>query len=99
MHHYTDKSSSVDKGGIVAGPGPTASPRGVPEAPGAMRNAFTDRELADHLGISRKTLQKWRSLGMGPTYLKLGSKVVYRIEDVNAYIQRSLRIPSYSSQR
>jgi predicted DNA-binding transcriptional regulator AlpA len=58
---------------------------------GTMPAAMNDRELAQRLGISRKTLQKWRSLGMGPPYLKLGAKVVYRAEDIEAYIQHCLR--------
>lgn len=67
--------------------------RQTPELRGFWSSlTFNEQELADYLGISRKTLQKWRSLGLGPNYLKLGAKVVYRIEDVNAYIQRSLRI-------
>lgn len=60
-------------------------------ATGSTRGALNDIELANRLGVSRKTLQKWRSLGIGPTYLKLGAKVVYRVEDIEAYVQRSLR--------
>lgn len=60
-------------------------------APSSTRGALTDIELANRLNVSRKTLQKWRSLGLGPTYLKLGAKVVYRIEDVEAYVQNALR--------
>jgi len=58
----------------------------------ASRSFASFSYRTNYLGISRKTLQKWRSLGLGPDYLKLGAKVVYRIEDVNAYIRRSLRI-------
>lgn len=60
-------------------------------APSSTRGALNDIELANRLGVSRKTLQKWRSLGIGPTYLKLGAKVVYRVEDIEAYVQRALR--------
>lgn len=62
-----------------------------PPANSSTRGTLNELELATHLGVSRKTLQKWRSLGLGPTYLKLGAKVVYRIEDIDAYVQRSLR--------
>lgn len=66
----------------------TSSP---PAAASAARpTMMNDLELAAWLGISRKTLQKWRSLGMGPPYLKFGTKVVYRAEDIEAYIQRCL---------
>lgn len=61
-------------------------------SPRVMRFTLNEVELAERLSISRKTLQKWRSLDMGPAYLKLGSKVVYRVEDIEACIKRSLRL-------
>lgn len=66
--------------------------QGSPGLCGAKQFTLSEVELAERLSISRKTLQKWRSLGMGPAYLKLGSKVVYRVEDIEAYIKRSLRL-------
>jgi predicted site-specific integrase-resolvase len=42
-------------------------------------------ELADRWGISHRTLERWRWLGEGPAYLKIGGRVVYRLEDVEAY--------------
>lgn len=92
MSQYTSEPSTADKAGFNRSAGLAAPSAGNPGAPSSMRATFNDQELADHLGISCKTLQKWRSLGLGPDYLKLGAKVVYRIEDVNAYIRRSLRI-------
>lgn len=62
------------------------------QKPARLPEMLNDQELALRLAISRKTLQKWRSLGMGPPYVKLAAKVVYRVEDINAYIQRCLRI-------
>lgn len=92
MSQYASESSPADKAGVNRSAGLAAPSAGNPGVPGPTRATFNDQELADYLGISRKTLQKWRSLGLGPNYLKLGAKVVYRIEDVNTYIQRSLRI-------
>lgn len=66
--------------------------QGIPTQSGPKQYTLNEVELAERLSISRKTLQKWRSLGMGPAYLKLGSKVVYRVEDIEAYIKRSLRL-------
>jgi predicted DNA-binding transcriptional regulator AlpA len=42
-------------------------------------------ELARRWGISPRTLERWRSASEGPTYLKLGGSVAYRLEDVLAY--------------
>lgn len=47
---------------------------------------MTANEVADVLGLSTGTLANWRSLGIGPTYLKLGGRVRYRASNVNAWV-------------
>lgn len=42
-------------------------------------------ELARRWRISPRTLERWRWLGQGPAYLKIGGSVAYREEDVLAY--------------
>ena len=42
-------------------------------------------ELAARWNISHRTLERWRWTGEGPQYVKLGGRVVYRLEDVEAY--------------
>lgn len=34
----------------------------------------TEKEAADLLGIARRTLQRWRSEGDGPAYVRLGQR-------------------------
>lgn len=46
---------------------------------------FSPIDLAIRWKISPRTLERWRYNGDGPTYLKLGSRVVYRLEDIEAY--------------
>lgn len=89
MHH--DLSRSLNGRSAAVSPLPTVTRLDQAKPLAITRATLNDQELAERLGISRKTLQKWRSLGMGPAYLKLGAKVVYRVEDIEAYIQRSLR--------
>lgn len=43
------------------------------------------RELAKRWGISPRTLERWRSIGFGPAFLKLGGRVAYRLADVEAF--------------
>lgn len=38
---------------------------------------MSENELAQKWGISPKTLQRWRSEGRGPRYLKLSKKSSY----------------------
>jgi len=46
---------------------------------------FSPIDLAIRWKISPRTLEGWRYEEKGPTYLKLGSRVVYRLEDIEAY--------------
>lgn len=41
---------------------------------------------AAHTGLSKSTLDKLRVYGGGPTYLKLGRKVVYDAVDLDAWL-------------
>lgn len=42
-------------------------------------------ELGRRWRISHRTLERWRWLRQGPRYLKIGGRVVYRLEDIEAY--------------
>ena len=39
------------------------------------RRVLNENELAQRWGLSPKTLQRWRSEGRGPRYLKLSKRV------------------------
>lgn len=46
--------------------------------------------LADRWQISHKTLERWRYLRVGPDYIKIGGRVVYRIQDVEAFEEQQV---------
>lgn len=48
-------------------------------------------QLADRWDISEASLERWRSEGIGPVFLKLQGRVLYRVEDVEAFEVDSLR--------
>ena len=48
-------------------------------------------ELSRRWSISPRTLERWRWLGQGPRYLKIGGRVVYRLDDVEAYEAQQVR--------
>ncbi len=50
---------------------------------------LTQIELAQRWRISPRTLERWRWLGLGPAYLKIGGRVVYQLEDVEAFEAQS----------
>jgi predicted DNA-binding transcriptional regulator AlpA len=49
------------------------------------------KEAAKILGLSTRTLEKHRSFGTGPQFLKLGGRVVYKIEDLHSWALRGTR--------
>ena len=58
---------------------------------GAMRIAIDENELSQRWGLSVKTLRRWRQEKLGPVHLKLGSRVTYLIEQIEAYERRVSR--------
>lgn len=42
-------------------------------------------DAARFLGISLRTLEKHRTYGTGPIYRKIGGRVVYAVEDLQAW--------------
>lgn len=48
-------------------------------------------DLARRWKISHRTLERWRWAGCGPRYVKIGGRVLYRLEDVEAYEAEGLR--------
>ena len=45
------------------------------------------QEAARFLGISIRTLEKHRTYGTGPTYRKIGGRVLYTIRDLEAWTE------------
>ncbi len=48
-------------------------------------------EAARLLGLSGRTLEKHRTFGTGPVYRKLGGRIVYAVDDLQAWADRGLR--------
>jgi hypothetical protein len=42
-------------------------------------------DLSRRWSISPRTLERWRWLKSGPQYLKIGGRVVYRLDDVVSF--------------
>ena len=50
-------------------------------------SAVTTSDAAKIVGLSESTLTKLRLYGNGPTYCKLGRRVVYRLTDLELWLQ------------
>ena len=60
----------------------------VPAEP--TRQLMTETMLADRWVCSVARLQRWRTVGEGPQYLKIVGKVLYRLKDIEAYEEARL---------
>ena len=49
------------------------------------------KDLAARWHVSPRTLERWRWIGTGPAFLKVEGRVIYRLEDVEAYERTQLR--------
>ena len=52
---------------------------------------LTSDQLAKRWVIRTETLSQWRWNGRGPQYLKIGRRVLYRLEDVLCFEEQKRR--------
>ena len=52
---------------------------------------LNSRQAADHLGLSTRTLDRFRVSGDGPVFLRFGGRVRYLREDLDAWAQTRRR--------
>ncbi|MGY6634948.1 MAG: helix-turn-helix transcriptional regulator [Alkalilacustris sp.] len=55
-------------------------------------------EAARFLGLSGRTLEKHRTYGTGPRYSKIGGRVVYALEDLQAWVARGTKLSTSDAQ-
>lgn len=65
---------------------------------------LTRPEAAEHLTsrgihISKNTLQKYASLGGGPTYRRFGTRTLYTVADLDRWVDEKLSEPMASASR
>jgi hypothetical protein len=48
-------------------------------------------ELSRRWAISPRTLERWRWKAEGPDYVKIGGRILYRLEDVERHESENLR--------
>lgn len=57
----------------------------------SQTNFLNTTQLADRLTNRKNTIEGWRVKGIGPRYVKIGRLVRYRIEDVEAWLEKQTR--------
>lgn len=64
---------------------------GAPMPPRLLRTT----EAGRFLGLSGRTLEKHRTFGTGPTYRKIGGRVVYAVEDLQRWADRGAQVSTH----
>ncbi len=50
------------------------------------RAALNNNDAAEYIGLAAGTLKKWRVTGEGPAYVRIGSRIVYLVQDLDAWL-------------
>lgn len=57
--------------------------------------SLTPKEAAEYLGFGTSTLERWRRLGVGPKFVRLGgNRVAYLQKHLDEYIEGRVQTPS-----
>ncbi len=60
-------------------------------APGVPPRYLRTPEAARFLSLSHRTLEKHRVFGTGPRFRRLGGRIVYSVEDLQAWADLGIR--------
>lgn len=55
------------------------------------------REAAEYVGLSKSTLDKMRCFGGGPRFYKPNKAVLYRTDDLDAWMQAKVQADTWSA--
>ena len=56
-----------------------------------MNKLLTEQQVAEQLSITTNTLRKWRWLGKGPTFIKIGAAVRYEADTLATLIRSNVK--------
>ncbi len=73
-------------------PAPVARPADAAEVHTVVE-LWSELHAASVIGVSGQSMSRWRKAGVGPPYLRLGRKVLYRPADVTAWIDSQVQHP------
>ncbi len=61
---------------------------------------LSQKHLAARWRVAEATLERWRSDGLGPQYLKINGRVLYRLCEIQEFENASLRgVATNSAQK
>lgn len=48
---------------------------------------LSEEQAAKHVNLSTKTLQRYRTTGKGPLFIKVGARILYDLSDLDAFME------------
>jgi predicted DNA-binding transcriptional regulator AlpA len=72
-------------------------PRGYENRTEYKARCLATAEAAAYCGSSKSTLEKLRVYGGGPAFIKMGSRVVYDVADLDAWLAARRRLSTSDS--
>jgi hypothetical protein len=73
--------------------GLVADGQNSPSVSGQISEPFVnENRAAEHLGVSPRTMQRWRSTGTGPPWFRIGRLAKYRLTDLTLWGESQARI-------
>lgn len=57
-----------------------------------MNHHLNTADAAAYMGVSQDFLKRARITGKGPVYAKIGKKVIYRLRDLDAFVEKNIRL-------
>lgn len=48
-------------------------------------------EAGAYIGVSPRTLDRWRTDGTGPRFSRVNGRVLYRVKDLEAFVDRRMQ--------
>jgi hypothetical protein len=55
------------------------------------KQTLTPDQVEEIYNIPKQTLANWRSLKVGPPYSKAGRRILYRVKDLESFLDRCQR--------
>ena len=85
-------------GAPLLGEAETGTPQGDSDMNHANGEFLSTRKAAAALGLSPRTLDRYRETGAGPAYHRFGQRIVYRRDDLDAWAAKR-RVPAADEPR
>ena len=57
------------------------------ESVNPRESLLNETDIAERLRVSVGTVRRWRLLGTGPRFIKIGASVRYRAEDLREFLE------------